>query len=67
MITEKEQTFEEKQEALEKIARRLEEGNVPLEEMIRLFETGEALYRDCLSTLDRYEQRIEALSKESEQ
>ena len=46
MITEKEQTFEEKQEALEKIARRLEEGNVPLEEMIRLFETGEALSKE---------------------
>lgn len=52
-------TFEEKQAALEAIVKQLETGNVSLEEMIALYERGEALYRDCADTLDRYEKRLE--------
>lgn len=59
-----EQTFEQKQEQLEAIVAQLESGNAPLEEMIRLYEQGEALYRDCAQTLDAYEKRLNALGKE---
>lgn len=61
----KEPTFEEKQEQLASIVTRLETGNVPLEEMISLYEQGEALYRDCVQTLDTYEKRLKDLEKEN--
>lgn len=61
----KEVSFEEKQTQLESIVARLEAGNVPLEEMIALFEQGEALYRDCMQTLDAYEKRLNDLKKEN--
>ena len=60
-----ESTFEQKQEQLEAIVARLESGNVPLEEMIRLYEQGEVLYRDCAETLDAYEKRLGELNKEN--
>jgi exodeoxyribonuclease VII small subunit len=56
-------TYEQKQEALEAIVAKLESGNVPLDEMIALYERGEALYRDCAETLDAYEKRLEAFAK----
>ena len=61
----KEQTFEQKQEQLESIVAQLEAGNVPLEEMISLYEQGEALYRDCVQTLDAYEKRLKDFEKEN--
>ena len=54
----KEKSFEEKQEQLEAIVAQLETGNVPLAEMISLYEQGEALYRECVQTLDAYEKRL---------
>ena len=59
-----EKTFEQKQEELEKIVSRLENGNVPLEEMIQLYEQGIALYRECAETLDQYEKRLASFSEE---
>ena len=61
----KEQSFEEKQASLEAIVAQLETGNVPLEEMISLYEKGEALYRDCIQTLDSFEDRMKDLEKEN--
>ncbi len=60
-----EPTFEQKQEQLETIVARLESGNVPLEEMIRLYEEGEALYRSCAETLDAYEKRLAELEQKN--
>lgn len=54
----KEKTYEQKQEELEAIVAKLESGNVPLDEMITLYEQGEALYRDCAAALDAYEKRL---------
>ena len=54
----KEKTFEQKQEELEAIVAKLESGNVPLDEMIRLYEEGEALYHACAAALDAYEKRL---------
>ena len=61
----KELSFEEKQAQLESIVAQLEAGNVPLEEMIVLFERGEALYRDCVQTLDAFENRMKDTEKEN--
>jgi exodeoxyribonuclease VII small subunit len=60
-----EQTFEQKQEQLESIVSRLESGNVPLDEMISLYEQGEALYLDCAAMLDAYEKRIGETEREN--
>ena len=59
------QTFEEKQKQLEEIVAKLESGNAPLEEMIRMYEEGEALYKDCADMLDAYEKRLNATDKEN--
>ena len=56
-------TFEQKQEQLETIVAQLESGNVPLDEMIRLYEQGEVLYRACTETLDAYEKRLSELEQ----
>ena len=57
--------FEEKLAALESIVARLENGNVPLAEMLSLYEQGEAIYRDCAQTLDAYEKRLKEFDKEN--
>ena len=62
----KTKTYEQKQEELEAIVAKLESGNVPLDEMIALYEQGEALYRDCQETLDVYEKRLETFAKRGE-
>lgn len=56
-------TYEQKQQELEAIVAKLESGNVPLDEMIALYEQGEALYRDCAATLDAYDKRLESFVK----
>ncbi len=61
----KEPGFEEKLAALESIVARLENGNVPLAEMLSLYEQGEAIYRDCAQTLDAYEKRLKEFDKEN--
>ena len=61
----REQTFEQKQQQLETIVAQLESGNVPLEEMIRLYEQGEALYRECAETLEAYEKKLKEFEKEN--
>ena len=58
-------TFEQKQAQLEEIVAKLESGNAPLDEMIKLFEQGEALYRDCAQTLDAYEKQLDEQKKET--
>ena len=56
-------TYEQKQAELEAIVAKLESGNVPLDEMITLYEQGEALYRACADMLDAYEKRLDAFAK----
>ena len=56
-------TYEQTQQELEAIVAKLESGNVPLDEMIALYEQGEALYRECTETLDAYEKRLSAFEK----
>jgi exodeoxyribonuclease VII small subunit len=62
-----EQTFEEAQAELEQIVDRLEHGQAPLDEALKLWERGEALYALCRSKLDAAEGRVEELARRAEQ
>ncbi|MBQ1641807.1 MAG: exodeoxyribonuclease VII small subunit, partial [Oscillospiraceae bacterium] len=48
---------------LEEIVRHLENGDLPLDESIRLFEEGTGLVSDCTEMLDKAEQKVEKLVK----
>ncbi|QKG71480.1 exodeoxyribonuclease VII small subunit [Erythrobacter mangrovi] len=56
-----EMTFEEALRALEGVVRRLESGEVPLDESIDLYERGEALRKACQARLDTAQARIEKI------
>ena len=54
--------FERAMEQLEEIVRRLERGDVPLDESVAIYERGEALKRHCEALLKRAEARIQRIS-----
>ena len=58
--------FEGSLAALEKIVRELEQGDLPLEESLRLFEEGVTLSRECQERLNQAERRIEVLLRDTE-
>jgi exodeoxyribonuclease VII small subunit len=49
---------------LEQIVRRLENGDLALEESLKLFEDGVRLSRECQERLNQAERRIEVLLKD---
>lgn len=53
-------SYEDARAKLVEIVSRLEQGNLPLEESITLWELGEALARRCESWLDGARQRLAA-------
>lgn len=65
-MSEKSQTFEASLAELEKIVRRLEDGDLPLEESLKLFEKGVKLSRECQERLNQAERRIEILLKDED-
>ena len=54
-------TFEDALKALEDVVRRLETGEVPLDDSISLYERGEALRKHCQARLDAASARIERI------
>lgn len=56
-----EMSFEEALRALEVIVRQLENGEVPLDESITLYERGEKLREHCQARLDNAQARIEKI------
>lgn len=56
-----EEPFEKSLERLETIVRTLEQGTVPLEESLALFEEGVRIARICSKRLDEVEGKIEML------
>ena len=54
-------SFEDALRALEDVVRRLETGEVPLEESITLYERGELLRNHCQKRLDAAQARIEKI------
>lgn len=54
-------SFEDALRALEDVVRKLESGEVPLDDSITLYERGEALRRLCQARLDAAQARIEKI------
>jgi len=54
--------FERAIEELETIIKRLEEGKVPLEESVAIYERGEALKSRCEELLKAAEARVEKIT-----
>ena len=59
-------TFEASLNELEKIVKQLEDGDMPLEESLKLFEDGVRLSRECRERLTNAERRIEVLMREAD-
>ncbi|MEN6465311.1 MAG: exodeoxyribonuclease VII small subunit [Syntrophaceae bacterium] len=57
----KKEKFEEAFSKLEEIVRKLESGNMSLEESLKAFEEGVRLSRICSERLDEAERRVEIL------
>jgi exodeoxyribonuclease VII small subunit len=53
--------FEKRLTDLESVVERLEQGDLPLEESVRLFEEGMKLSQSCKKELDSAEGRIQVL------
>ena len=58
--------FEDALNKLEKVVSQLEEGDISLEESLKLFEEGIRLSRSCNQKLDEAEKRVEILLKSEE-
>ncbi len=56
--------FEEALEKLEEIVRRMEAGEMSLEESLKAFEEGIKLSRLCAKKLDEADRRVEILLRE---
>jgi len=59
----KEKRFEDAMRELEDIVKRLESGDLPLEESLKIFEEGVALSRYCFNKLEEAEKRVSILVK----
>jgi exodeoxyribonuclease VII small subunit len=58
-------SFERAIEELELIVRRLEDGKVPLEESVAIYERGESLKRRCEELLRQAEARVEKITTDA--
>ena len=54
-------SFEDALRALEDVVRKLESGEVPLDDSISLYERGEQLRKHCQARLDAAQARIEKI------
>ncbi len=61
-----EKSFEASLNELEKIVNQLEDGDIPLEKSLELFENGVKLSRECRERLIKAERRIEVLLKDAD-
>jgi exodeoxyribonuclease VII small subunit len=66
MSNAKPKTFETSLEELERIVRELEQGELPLEKSLELFEQGVKLSRECQERLNQAERRIEILMRDNQ-
>ena len=58
-MAKKEMTFEQAKEKLDGIVEKLSDGNLPIEEMVKLYEEGAGLSRYWLGLLAQCEGRLE--------
>lgn len=61
-----EMTFEQAMAELEQVVGRLERGDVPLEDSIKLYERGAALKKRCEAKLKEAEEKVEAITLDAE-
>lgn len=54
--------FEQKLKRLEEIVKKMEEGNLELEDSLKLFEEGVKLTKECQGHLQQAEQKVKILS-----
>ena len=59
-----EKKFEASLERLEEIVKKLETGDLPLEQSLKLFEEGVKLARACNKRLEEAERKVEILLKD---
>lgn len=59
-------SFEDALRGLEEVVRKLESGDVPLDDSIDLYERGEALRKHCQARLDAAQARIERIVQGSD-
>ncbi len=57
-------TFDEALRQLEELAAKLEEGDIPPEDALQVYERAGGLFSQCRSRLDTMEQRIELLTED---
>jgi exodeoxyribonuclease VII small subunit len=58
-------SFEESLAELEQLVERMEQGNLGLEESLKLFERGVQLTRSCQKALKEAEQKVHVLLEEN--
>ncbi len=58
-------SFEAAMKQLEEIVNKLNAGNLPLEEMARLYEQGQALSKYCMEQLNAFDARLDAVDAAS--
>ena len=58
-------SFERAIEELESIVKRLEDGKVPLEESVAIYERGESLKRRCEELLRQAEARVDKITTDA--
>ena len=58
-----EKNFEKSIDELEKIVAKLEGGDLSLDEMLKLFEKGVSLSKECNTMLDSAEKKINQITK----
>jgi len=59
-----ESSFESDMQRLEEIVDQLEQGAVPLEESLKMYEEGIALSKRCVKRLNQAETKLQVLRKE---
>jgi exodeoxyribonuclease VII small subunit len=62
--TPREQNFEELMKRLETIVEQMEEGEIPLDKSVKLYEEGIELSKACLDHLRKTELKLKRLSKD---
>jgi exodeoxyribonuclease VII small subunit len=60
----KKQSLEDKLNALNRIADEMEKDETPLEEMLKSFEEGVKLYRECYEILNQAEAKVQMIIDE---
>lgn len=59
--------FEQSLDELERLVTLLEQGGLPLEESLKLFERGVQLTQRCQTALDKAEQRVRILTQDGKE